>query len=179
MFFGGFKEFDFGKKAKTLNSLPPAKFDFCVQSKRVKVVDGDTLKLSGKNKAHKIRLIGIDSPEMKQVPFGQQAKETMEQMVHSDDDKLLCCKACAEKYDKYHRELAYCWVGETFINAEMLRRGQAVTLFVGDKNIEYKSLFHSLEDEAENKGLGIYNPEKPLPLTPYAWRQTHRYSKSV
>ena len=76
-----------------------------------RVVDGDTIHI---NKI-KIRLHGIDAPEMKQTCrtsegkeqlCGQLAKQALERLVKGQD---VTCKG--DKRDRYKRLLAVCYVG--------------------------------------------------------------------
>lgn len=152
----------------------PKSFDFCAKGKNVFVPDGDTLELKVKNQKIRVRLIGIDTPELGQKPYGARAGSFMRKLIRSSSWREVCCKKGEEALDKYGRTLAYCWSGDLFLNAEMLRAGQAMTLFIGDKNIEYKKMFFDLEEMAEENGLGVHNPEDPLPELPSEWRKNNK-----
>ena len=76
-----------------------------------RIIDGDTIHI-GKTK---IRLHGIDAPEMKQTcrtrkgeeqMCGQLAKEALQRLVKGQD---VTCKG--DKRDRYKRLLAVCYVG--------------------------------------------------------------------
>ena len=60
---------------------------FAGQFKVVRVYDGDTLKATGHDIDIKVRLVGIDAPELKRgkhkpgQPFGQKAKRFLSRLV--------------------------------------------------------------------------------------------------
>jgi len=90
-----------------------------------RVVDGDTIHIN----QTKIRLHGIDAPEMKQIcksndgkPWacGTAATQALREMVGSQD---VTCKG--NKRDRYKRLLAVCYVGDINLNAMLVRNGWA------------------------------------------------------
>ena len=88
------------------------------------VVDGDTLDVEG---VGRIRLVGINTPEVGE-PGYQQAKDFVKsnclgKVVGLDIDN-------AKQYDKYGRVLAVVYVGQTNVNAELLKRGYAEVMYI-------------------------------------------------
>lgn len=83
------------------------------------VIDGDTLTDS---RGLKIRLIGINAPEKNQPNF-LVAKQKLEALVMG---KKAQASFDVEKLDQYGRILAYLYVGDTFINSELLKSGVAI-----------------------------------------------------
>ena len=91
-----------------------------------RVVDGDTLHIN----QTKIRLHGIDAPEMKQTCLtnkgrtqkcGVLAKQALEKLVRGQD---VICKG--DKRDRYKRLIAVCYVGPFNINEQMVTDGWAL-----------------------------------------------------
>ena len=99
-----------------------------------KVVDGDTIHI----KSYKMRLEGIDAPEMKQKckrPYlqilffnfqkdyycGQKSKKKLTEKI---DNKQVKC--ILYRKDRYKRYLAKCLKGSTNLNRWMVRNGYAV-----------------------------------------------------
>jgi len=83
-----------------------------------RIVDGDTIWIG----QTKIRLHGIDAPEMKQTcetskgkeqRCGQLAKQNLERIVNGQD---VTCKG--DKRDRYKRLIAVCYVGPFDINEQ-------------------------------------------------------------
>lgn len=121
------------------------------------VADGDTIKLCN---GEMIRYIGIDTPELHHPKkdiypefFAKEAKEFNENLVKGKKVKL---EFDIEKKDKYGRLLAYVFVGDTFVNEELIKGGYAETFFI-PPNTKYLSKFSILEDEAKKAKLGIWS----------------------
>ena len=88
------------------------------------VVDGDTLDVDG---VGRIRLVGVNAPEVGE-PGYQEAKDFVKskclgKVVGLDIDD-------AKHYDKYGRILAVVYVGNTNINAELLKKGYAKVMYI-------------------------------------------------
>ena len=116
------------------------------------VIDGDTIVLqSGEH----VRYIGIDTPE-KDQPFYQQAKERNQKLVEGKEVRI---EFDVQRKDKYGRLLAYVYVGETFVNAELVRNGLA-NLYTVPPNVKHSDYFLKLQSEAKEKKLGIWSEDK-------------------
>ena len=128
-------------------------------SGKVRIVDGDTLVMGDE----RIRLLGIDAPELTQVCLddeaprdcGQEAKVQLAAMVAQGP-----VECSGHSKDKYGRLLATCIAGGREVNAAMVRSGQAVA-------------YGGYEDEerfaqAERRGLwaGTFD-------APQTWRRQH------
>lgn len=86
----------------------------------VGVHDGDSITvLVAGNVQLKVRLEGIDAPELKQ-PFSQQSKEALSGLVFG---KALTLQVTGK--DRYGRTLAVVMVEGVNVNLEMVRRGLA------------------------------------------------------
>ena len=88
------------------------------------VVDGDTLDVDG---VGRIRLVGVNAPEVGE-PGYQKAKDFVKskclgKVVGLDIDD-------AKHYDKYGRVLAVVYIGDTNVNAELLKRGYAEVMYI-------------------------------------------------
>jgi micrococcal nuclease len=120
-----------------------------------RVIDGDTLKLSN---GEKIRLIGVDTPELhhpsKPVQyFAEEAYQFVKKLIEGQEVRL---EYDWEKKDKYGRTLAYVYRSSDglFLNAEIVKQGYgfAYTRFPFKKLDE----FRKLEQEAREKQLGLW-----------------------
>ena len=117
-----------------------------------KVTDGDTIRIGEK----KIRLLGIDAPEIKQTckktwlstsfisfrkdyPCGEISTIRLKKKIN---DKFVICKYINK--DRYKRYIAECFKNKININAWMVRSGHAVAYkkyskkFVAEENIARK-----------------------------------------
>ena len=72
----------------------------------IDIYDGDTVKVATKKAGIlKVRLLGIDCPEIDQIPWGEKAKEFLENEF--GESLKVKLEADLVKKDKYGRYLAY------------------------------------------------------------------------
>lgn len=134
-----------------------------------KVYDGDTIGVLLNRKEEKVRLIGIDAPEIGQRPWGKRAKEYMTGILNKSDWKVRL-EFDIELRDKYNRILAYVWTKDgKMINLLMLENGFAV-LFTVPPNLKYVDNLRIAQKEARQKELGIWS-EKGLKERPFDYRK--------
>ncbi len=137
----------------------------------VEVHDGDTVSVIMNKKREKIRLIGIDAPEIGQKPWGEKAKKYLETLLIFSGWKVKP-EFDVDKRDKYGRILAYLWTtnGE-MVNLLMVKAGYAM-LFTFPPNVKYVTELKSAQREARDMGLGIW-AEKGLKEKPGDYRREH------
>ncbi len=151
-----------------------------VKSEEIKVIsglaivtDGDSLKINN----NKIRLVGIDAPELKQTcqhgvteyPCGEMSKERLDLIVA--DFQITCSYS---KKDRYKRILGVCYIGNIDsvafkkrlksleLNSMMVKSGNAVAYR------KYSDEYIKDEEYAKinKKGIWIGNFEMP-----WDWRK--------
>lgn len=132
----------------------------------VSVHDGDTLTVMAGDRKEKIRLLGIDAPEIGQPPWGFASRDFVRGLALDKDVRV---ETDVQPRDKYGRLLGYVYVGKTFVNLEAVKAGHAVLLTYAP-NVRYVELFTGAQTEARGKGLGLWNPKAPLTQTPYQFR---------
>jgi len=147
------------------------------------VTDGDTIKINGE----KIRLHGIDSPEIKQVcqnkdnnpyPCGVVAKDFLDNYIFRSvlkeikKDPLSKTNGMVYCYyserDRYKRIIGKCYVGkdsEFNLNHAMVISGQAVAY------TKYSKDYIEAENTAKAKGRGIWQGKFDLPEE---WRRKNK-----
>lgn len=123
----------------------------------VDVVDGDTIEVELGGEQEDVRYIGVDTPESVAPGqpvecFGPQASEFNRRLVEGETVRLVFDR---ERRDRYERLLAYVYVGERFVNAELVRSGHATTLTIAP-NDRHAALFDRLEQRAGNAGRGLW-----------------------
>jgi micrococcal nuclease len=122
----------------------------------VDVVDGDTIEVLVDGVEEDVRYIGVDTPEVDPSIgvecFGSQASEANRRLVAGERVRLVFDD---ERRDRYGRLLAYVYVGERFINEELVRRGYATTLAIAP-NTDFAGRFDRLEQAAGNAGRGLW-----------------------
>ncbi len=118
-------------------------------ARQVKVIDGDSLFIGSRE----IRLSGIDAPEYRQecydendepYPCGKMALLALKEMLKDDID----CKTIA--VDKYHRDVAVCYVDGKNINRQMVAKGWAVAYE------RYTHHYDQAQKEAKRLKKGIW-----------------------
>lgn len=119
----------------------------CVVSQ---VVDGDTFRCGD---GRKVRLIGVDSPEGRQDPFGAEARQALAGMLPLGLAVRL--EHDVASTDRYGRLLAYAWAGQTLVNEAMVRGGWAV-LYTVPPNVKYAERFERAQSEARARGTGLW-----------------------
>lgn len=131
------------------------------------VYDGDSFVMAN---GDEIRLIGIDAPEKGQ-PGAAQARAFLKQLIEGRQIRLQADK---QDKDRYGRLLRYAYLpagqgqaglGETFINAEMLRRGHAQTFFIPPNGATYKEQLLEAENQSRQSKTGIWAPDLPVYIT--------------
>jgi len=139
-----------------------------LEGRTVKITDGDTLQvLLSNGLKEKVRLIGIDAPEKAQQPWGKQATAALERMVKNQWVRL---ETDATPRDRYGRLLAYVYVGQTFVNLELMKQGNAV-LLTYPPNVAHAEEFRAAQERAQALGLGIWDPRRPLEVMPGKFRK--------
>ncbi len=114
------------------------------------VVDGDTFRCGD---GQRIRLIGIDSPERQQQPFGRKAQEALQRMAPPGTSVRL--ERDVAPNDRYGRVLAYAWLGSTLVNEAMVQGGWAV-LFTVPPNVKYAERLERAQKEARARNAGLW-----------------------
>lgn len=115
-----------------------------------RIVDGDTIVCG---RAGRIRLIGMDTPELSQAPFGVQASSALAAMIQPGSDVQL--EQDVEARDRYGRLLAYVWLDGTLVNWRMIREGWAV-LLTYPPNVQYVDWFTDAQGRAREEGRGLW-----------------------
>jgi micrococcal nuclease len=146
-----------------------------VQVKVAQVVSGQTLEVIGLGKEPnliaQVRLLGIDAPDLQQRPWGDTAKQHLEALIGGEQPIVL--EFDAQVKDKFGRVLAYGWKDKVLLNEQLVKEGQA--LFVSrSPNHKYDRRLERAQQYARLMGKGIWNPEKPMRLTPTEFRRQYR-----
>jgi len=136
-----------------------------------KIYDGDTIGAVLDGHFEKIRLIGVDTPEMEQRPWGGKARKYLESLLAGSNSRVSL-EYDIERRDKYGRILAYIWIQDgRMLNEEMLKNGFAV-LFTCPPNVKYVVRFRAAQDKARDNKIGIWG-ETGLRERPYDYRKEH------
>ncbi|EHB45844.1 MULTISPECIES: thermonuclease family protein [Mycolicibacterium] len=128
-----------------------------------RVVDGDTLWVKTDDGDTKVRLIGIDTPELvdPRTPvqcFAQEASDFTKsaltgQLVYLEDDPSQ------DSTDRYGRRLAYVWTLDgRLINLDLIAEGYA-NEYTYSTPYRYQRQFRAAEAAAAEQDRGLWNPK--------------------
>lgn len=122
-----------------------------------RVVDGDTVEVQLDGREEDVRYIGVDTPETVKPDtpvqcFGPQASAFNHGLVEHRRVRLVFGE---ERRDVYGRLLAYVYLGDRLVNAELVRRGLARTLTI-PPNDRFADRFKRLEIAAARGGRGLW-----------------------
>ena len=118
------------------------------------VIDGDTLRLEVDGVERRVRLVGIDTPEV--YPnlecFGAEADDALTALA--PPGSTLRYAYDQDPRDHYDRELMYLFTADgTFVNFQLVAQGYATALVV-QPNDRYYDDFVAAERAAQAAGLG-------------------------
>ena len=119
-----------------------------------RVIDGDTIEIEG---GERVRYIGMDTPETvdpkKPVQcFGKEASEENRSLV---EGKTVRLEKDTSDRDQYGRLLRYVYVGDTFVNLQLVSLGFArADAFPPDT--KYQNRITTAKDAARSAGLGLW-----------------------
>ncbi len=116
-----------------------------------RVIDGDTITIAG---GYKVRYIGIDTPEVypRVEAFGIEAWQANRELV---EGKVVRLERDVTETDRYGRLLRYVYVGDIFVNAELVRLGLARSKAY-PPDTKYQDLLEEMEAEAREAGRGMW-----------------------
>jgi len=133
-----------------------------------RVIDGDTIQLEN---GERVRLIGIDTPEMhesnklyRDAARSEQDVATIQKLGRRARDftasllegKRVSLEFDVERYDRYGRLLAYVYLKDgTFVNAKIVEEGYA-SLLTYPPNVKYVELFQELYRKAREARRGLW-----------------------
>lgn len=116
-----------------------------------RVSDGDSFRCTD---GRRVRLIGIDSPELGQRPFGPQAQRALLDLLPLG--AIVGMEADASQRDRFGRALAYVWSGTTLVNEAMVRDGWAV-IYTVPPNVKYARRLAEAQNEARARSAGLWS----------------------
>jgi micrococcal nuclease len=139
-----------------------------------RIVSGQTLEVIDPQKqtdsALRVQLIGVSAPDLRQRPWGETARDRLEEMI---EEKPVLLESDLEPKDQFERQLAYIWQDGKLLNEELLREGWAL-FRPPSLNRKYDQRLERAQEYARVMGLGIWSPDQALRLPPEQFRQQHR-----
>lgn len=120
------------------------------------ITDGDTLRLEVGGQELRVRLIGVDTPEVypEVECFGPEAEQALSDLA--PPGSTLGYAYDRDERDQYDRELLYLFTGDgTLINYELVAQGYG-TAVLFEPNDRYWDDLRAAERDAQSAGLGLW-----------------------
>lgn len=124
----------------------------------VKVIDGDTIDININNEIVRIRLIGLDSPEMSHLECYAQEATNKAKEILLNKDVMLEADPSQGEIDKYNRLLRYVFFQDgTDYNKWMIQNGFAYE-YTYNKPYKYQADYKIAQQYAKSNKLGLWKP---------------------
>jgi micrococcal nuclease len=122
------------------------------------------------------RLSGIDAPALAQEPWGKQAKQCLEESIVTTGKESVRLELESADTDKHGRKFVYLWKDGGLINERLLKNGcvfqsMRAASATNTNGAKYRDRFDRSARYARLMGLGIWNPDRPLRVSPAEFRQ--------
>jgi micrococcal nuclease len=115
-----------------------------------KVSDGDSIRCRD---GARVRLIGIDAPELDQTPFGQRSREALARRLPAGT--VVTLEFDVQPRDHYGRLLAYVWREDRLLNEEQVAEGYAAIITV-PPNVRLAERFRAAQASARERNAGLW-----------------------
>ena len=127
-----------------------------------RVIDGDTIEVNIGGTIHKVRYIGIDTPELDDTrpelfALANEATRCNRQLV---EGKTVRLEKDVSETDRYGRRLRYVYVESVFVNAELVRQGLAWAKSY-PPDTKYQEVLEKAEAEARQNRIGLWCEIQP------------------
>lgn len=130
---------------------------FAISGKVVSIHDGDTITILQDKQQIKVRLFGIDAPELKQ-PYGKKSKQFLANLIAGE-----VVEVDENGKDRYKRTIGTIYLNGTDINAQMVANGYAWAYR------KFSKKYAPQESQAKKQRLGLWQGKESIP--PWEWRK--------
>lgn len=125
------------------------------------IIDGDTITVTRDGAEEKVRLLGIDTPEVDETRgpvecFGKEASAKTTSLLTGESVSLETDPTQAER-DKYGRLLAYVYTADGALVNKILVEGGYAREYTYDKPYTYQADFKAAEKTARAKESGLWS----------------------
>ncbi|MCG9899297.1 MAG: thermonuclease family protein [Hydrotalea sp.] len=132
------------------------------------VQDGDSYTILHNGFKQRVRLVGVDAPELNQ-PMGVFVQKEMHALLSRKKVQLQRVGT-----DKHGRWLVKMWVDGMAVDSLLIRRGWA---WYYPHNGHSDSTLQQLELMAKNRRIGLWSCERPVP--PWIWRRMNEANRRL
>jgi micrococcal nuclease len=117
----------------------------------IRVIDGDTIEVNIDGESYSVRYVGMNTPERDEVCYAD-ATNANRALV---ENQFVRLERDQSDVDRYGRLLRYVYVGDTFVNAVLVREGWAEVVVYQPDDREFDN-FRALEQAAASTNLGCH-----------------------
>lgn len=117
----------------------------------VRIIDGDTIDVRLNGTVERVRYVGVNTPERDEACYSE-ATEANRRLV---EGQMVRLARDVSDRDRFDRLLRYVYVGETFVNRELIVQGYAEVVRY-DPDSAYWEEFRDLEQAAARAGRGCH-----------------------
>lgn len=154
-----------------LTACQPASLPSGLSLPIVQVLSGQEVEVGGaptqSDLTERIRLAGLEAPDLRQAPWGEAARTWLEETVGSQEVRL---EWVDESGTDRPSRLAYVWYQGRLINEDLIASGHALAVPQAGGQKYGQRLAHA-QERARLLGLGVWDPQNPMRLTPAEFRQ--------
>ena len=147
----------------------PNSYSASLEGNVTRIADGDTMTIrDANNEKQKIRLMGIDSPELDQ-PFGLEARDFLVGLIFSQ----FIIADCPKK-DRYKRWICKVWFVDIDVNKLLVREGWAwlYRAYQQEQLLDDRRAYEKAEVLAKQDRVGVWADDSSIP--PCEWRRQKR-----
>ena len=127
-----------------------------VNAEFISCVDGDTFHATVNYKDEAIRLLAVDTPELKGSEYyASEASDYLCNELKGAKKIEIEYEKKSDKYDKYGRLLAWVYIDSKLVQSTLISSGYAKVAYIYD-DYKYVSELKALEVIAKEKKIGIW-----------------------
>jgi micrococcal nuclease len=134
------------------------------------VIDGDTIEVEMAGRRHRVRLLGVDSPEsvhpeLPEQCYGKEATEGLSRLLPPGSEIII--ERDVELHDRYQRLLLYVYrrPDGLFVNRWLVEQGLAEAVFY-PPNVHFRPEIQRARQQARAARRGLWGhcegPDQPL-----------------
>lgn len=125
-------------------------------------IDGDTTRFNYNGSSDSFRYLIINTPEIgrdgeQDEPYAEEAFNRTRELLDNAD--TITVEFDEEEKDHYDRYLAYVYADGEMVNETLVQEGLASVDYVHPPNDKYEDLLKEAEEEAKDKGIGIWSDQ--------------------
>ena len=146
--------------------------------KVTRVVSGQTVEvmLANTSEVVKVRIIGIDAPDLRQDPWGEAAKKRLTELVMAMPVEMELepegDRPTDTLRDRFNRLPAHLWQNQILVAQQLVEEG---CVLVNDRyEHSYSKLMQESQEYARALGYGIWNPKLAMRYTPSQFRSMNK-----